>query len=113
MNKFKVEFVVDASKLGEVLTKVHGLVADLDIGVVESVPHTQNRKRSKKPHGTGRELIRQALMKAEGNTLTMKAAKDLLTQAGFVGDSIYNAKYALMKEGFIEFKNGVMRMIKK
>jgi hypothetical protein len=112
MNRFRITFSVDATHLGDILAQIHGQVSDLDVALVESVPHTKNVKREKRPRGGTRDLIVQALQRAPDHTLSLAAAKKLLDQAGFVGDGIYTAKNALVKRGTIEYKNGVMRLPK-
>lgn len=110
MSRFRIEFVVDASELGNVLAKIHGQVSDLDVALIESVPHTKNVKRTKQPRGATRDLIIKALTKSDGHAMTLADAKKLLDAAGFVGDGIYTVKDALVKKGLIEFKNGMMRL---
>lgn len=109
MSRFRISFSVDASHLGDILAKIHGQVDDLDVGLVESVPHNKNVKR---PRGGTRDLLLQALRKAPDHSLTLAAAKKLLSDAGFVGEGIYTVKNALIKKGAIEYKNGVMRLTK-
>ena len=112
MSRFRISFSVDASHLGDILAKIHGQVDDLDVGLVESVPHTKNVKREKRPRGGTRALIVQALQKSSDHTLNVADARKLLDAAGFVGDGIYTAIKALVNRGDIEYKKGIMRLKK-
>ena len=106
-SKFRIGFMVDGTKLGDILAKIHGQVSDLDVGLVETVPHHKNAKR-----GATRDILMQALSKSPDQTLTLTAARKLLEQSGFVGDGVYTAKSALVNKGLIVYKNGVMRLKK-
>lgn len=112
MKKFRVEFKVPASHLGDVLASIHGHVEDLDVSMIEEVPHNKNVKHTRRPRGGTRDIIMQALSKSTDNTLTLSAARKLLEQSGFVGDGVYTAKMALVNKGLIDYKNGTMRLKK-
>lgn len=105
MNKFKITFVVDAKHLGDVLAKIHGQVNDLDVGVVESVPHHRNRKQ-----GSTRDAILAVLKDQPSKSMTLKEARKVFEDHKIEPDLVYAAKDALVKKGLIDYKNGVMRL---
>lgn len=140
MSKFRIEFVVDSAQLGEVLAKIHGQVSDLDVGVVEVVPHNKNARRSKKqpvekkkgrstgrkptergskgdkqlaPRGATRELIMNALNESPDRSMSLRDGFNLLKDSGFVGDGIYGLKSSLIKKGLISYRDGKMTLVQK
>jgi hypothetical protein len=109
--KFRIAFMVDGPKLGDVLSMIHGQVSDLDVSLVESVPHTKNKRPNGPRTGKTADLLLQAITKSpEG--LPIKAGRELLKRHGFVGEGVYSLKTSLLKKGLIDYKNGVMRLPK-
>lgn len=113
MSVFRVSFKVDANRLGNVLASVHGLVTDLDVSIVEEVPHNKNVKRqSRRKRGHSRQLILEAILNSPDRTLTLADGRKILMNAGYDSNSVYTLKSALVKRGEIDFRNGKMSMKK-
>lgn len=113
MSRFRITFSVDGTHLGDILARIHGQVTDLDVALVETVPHNKNVKRKKnQPRGATRELLLEALLNAPERSMTVADGKKILSNAGFVTDGIYTAIKALVKRGEIDYKNSIMRLKK-
>lgn len=111
MSRFRITFSVDASHLGDILARIHGQVSDLDVALVESVPHTKNKRSANRQGTKTADILLSAISKSpEG--LPIKEGRDLLRRAGFVGEGVYSLKTALLKKGLIDYKNGIMRIKK-
>lgn len=115
MKKFRIEFKVDALHLGDVLATIHGRAEDLDVSLIEDVPHDKNvRRKKKQPASTmnARELIMDALEHSPDNTLTVEQGKQILTQAGLDGARMYGIRYTLAKKGIIHYRNQKLTLVK-
>lgn len=115
MKKFRVEFKVSSNHLGEVLAAIHGQAEDLDVSLIEDVPHTRNKQhRHRQANGVGiTDLLVEAMQRTGDHSITTEQGKKLLEQAGFKTESFYGAKYTLVKRGAAHFRNGKLTLVKQ
>ena len=113
MKMFRVEFKVGANKLGDVLASIHGSVDDLDVSLIEAVPHNKNVKRvpQDEDRPSTRDIIMKALKRSENNTITAAQAKKLIVAAGYKPDSFYTVKYDMVKKGLIEVSDDKITLV--
>lgn len=119
MKMFRVEFKVGSNHLGDLLALLHGRAEDLDVSLIEDVPHNKNVRRKtnkaqpkiRRQQGVNNVLI-EAMQKSPDRGISSAEARQLLRDLGFSADSYYGAKYNMVKQGIVHFRNGKMTLVK-